>query len=412
LIIRLRFIIITLIFVLLFLSFATVTPTVVNSAKEQVIKENVIYYFWGHCPICSKPEDHIGLFDKYPVEVLIYEVFDNQAGRRKYDQVRDKLGIKAMGFPTIVYNNQYWLGFSQAVQNELVETIEVSLELKDKSARESLINLPFFGALDLQYSSILLTTVVIALLDGFNPCSLFVLTFLLAIIIHSASRKRILLIGLTFLLVTATIYGVFIMGILNVMIYAAQLFWIRNIVAVIVIIIGIFGVKDFFFYQEGPTFSISGKHKSKFYKQVRKIFYTDSVLPMIVATAVMGVGIALVELPCTAGFPFIWSTIISGMELNVSYFSILFVLYIIVYLADELVIFLLAVLKMRSTKISEEQGRTLKLLAGSIMIVMGLVLLFYPDLMENFSGIVIAFGAAFLITYLIYRLRRLCNHQI
>lgn len=388
------------------------TPTVVNSATEQVIKDNVIYYFWGHCPICSKPEDHIELFDKYPVEVLIYEVFDDQAGRRKYDQVRDKLDIKAMGFPTIVYNNQYWLGFSQAVQNELVETIEVSLELKDNSARDSLINLPFFGTLDLQYSSILLTTVVIALLDGFNPCSLFVLTFLLAIIIHSASRKRIFLIGLTFLLVTATIYGVFILGILNVMIYVAQLLWIRNIVAIILIIIGIFGVKDFFFYQEGPTFSISEKHKSKFYKQVRKIFYTDSVMPMIVATAVMGVGIALVELPCTAGFPFIWSTIISGMELNVSYFSILFVLYIIVYLADELVIFLLAVLKMRSTKISEEQGRTLKLLAGSIMIVMGLVLLFYPDLMKNFNGIVIAFGAAFLITYLIYRLQRLCNHQI
>lgn len=388
------------------------TPTVVNSATEQVIKDNVIYYFWGHCPICSKPEDHIEFFDKYPVEVLIYEVFDDQAGRRKYDQVRDKLDIKAMGFPTIVYNNQYWLGFSQAVQNELVETIEVSLELKDNSARDSLINLPFFGTLDLQYSSILLTTVVIALLDGFNPCSLFVLTFLLAIIIHSASRKRIFLIGLTFLLVTATIYGVFILGILNVMIYVAQLLWIRNIVAIILIIIGIFGVKDFFFYQEGPTFSISEKHKSKFYKQVRKIFYTDSVMPMIVATAVMGVGIALVELPCTAGFPFIWSTIISGMELNVSYFSILFVLYIIVYLADELVIFLLAVLKMRSTKISEEQGRTLKLLAGSIMIVMGLVLLFYPDLMKNFNGIVIAFGAAFLITYLIYRLQRLCNHQI
>ena len=70
------------------------TPTVVNSATEQVIKDNVIYYFWGHCPICSKPEDHIELFDKYPVEVLIYEVFDDQAGRRKYDQVRDKLDIK------------------------------------------------------------------------------------------------------------------------------------------------------------------------------------------------------------------------------------------------------------------------------------------------------------------------------
>jgi cytochrome c biogenesis protein CcdA len=177
-------------------------------------------------------------------------------------------------------------------------------------------------------------------------------------------------------------------------------------VAILVIIIGIFGLKDFFFYREGPTFSIPEKHKSRFYKQVRKIFYTDSVWPMLVATVAMGLGIALVELPCTAGFPFIWSSIISGMELTASYFIILFVLYIMVYLADELVIFFLALLKMRSTKISEEQGRTLKLLAGTIMIVMGLVLLFYPDLMENFTGILIAFGTAFLMAFLIYLLRK------
>jgi cytochrome c biogenesis protein CcdA len=379
---------------------------VTAATNEPVIEENILYYFWGNCPICSKPEDHVELFDDYPVEVLIYEVFFDEEGRNKYDQISEELGITAMGFPTLVYNDRYWLGFSQAVQDEIVETIVVSLELNEKSARGTMVNLPLVGGVDLQYSPILITTVVIALLDGFNPCSLFVLTFLLAIIIHSASRKRIFLVGITFLLVTASVYGLFILGILNVMIYASQLFWIRNLVAILVIIIGIFGLKDFFFYREGPTFSIPEKHKSRFYKQVRKIFYTDSVWPMLVATVAMGLGIALVELPCTAGFPFIWSSIISGMELTASYFIILFVLYIMVYLADELVIFFLALLKMRSTKISEEQGRTLKLLAGTIMIVMGLVLLFYPDLMENFTGILIAFGTAFLMAFLIYLLRK------
>jgi len=376
------------------------------AANEPVIEENVLYYFWGHCPICSKPEEHVGLFADYPVDVRIYEVFHDEAGRSKYDQVSEELNITAMGFPTLVYNDRYWLGFSEVVQEEIVAAIEASLEQREVESEGSIVRLPLIGEVDLQAAPILLTTVMIAFLDGFNPCSLFVLTFLLAIIIHSASRKKIFLIGFTFLLVTSAVYGLFILGILNIMVFAARLFWIRNVIAALVIVVGLFGIKDFLVAREGPTFSIPEKHKSKFYKQVRKIFYTDSVLPMIGATAVMGLGIALVELPCTAGFPFIWSTIVAGMDLSPNYFALLFAIYLLIYLLDEVVIFLVAVMKMRSAKMTEEQGRTLKLVAGTLMLVLGLILLVRPEYMESITGLAATFGAAFMITVIIYQLKK------
>ncbi len=372
-----------------------------------MIEENVLYYFWGHCPICSKPEEHVGLFADYPVEVRIYEVFHDEAGRNKYDRISEELGITAMGFPTLVFNDRYWLGFSETVQEEIIFAIEASLEQREVESKGSIVRVPLFGEVDLQAAPILLTTVLIAFLDGFNPCSLFVLTFLLAIIIHSASRKKIFLIGFTFLLVTSAVYGLFILGILNIMVFAARLFWIRNIIAALVIVVGLFGIKDFLVAQEGPTFSIPEKHKSKFYKQVRRIFYTDSVLPMIGATAVMGLGIALVELPCTAGFPFIWSTIVAGMDLSTNYFVLLFAIYILIYLLDEVVIFMVAVIKMRSAKMTEEQGRTLKLVAGTLMLFLGLILLIRPEYMESMIGLIATFGAAFLVTLLIYQLKKL-----
>ncbi len=377
------------------------------AADEPVIEENVLYYFWGLCPICSKPEDHVGLFDNYPVEVIIYEVFHDEAGRNKYDQISEELGITVMGFPTLVYNDRYWLGFSETTQAEIITAIEASLEQREVESESSIIRLPSVGEVDLQAAPILLTTVLIAFLDGFNPCSLFVLTFLLAIIIHSASRKKIFLIGFTFLLVTSAVYGLFMLGILNIMVFATRLFWIRNIIAALVIVVGLFGIKDFLVAKEGLTFSIPEKHKSKFYKQVRRIFYTDSVLPMIGATAVMGVGIALVELPCTAGFPFIWSTIIAGMDLSANYFALLFAIYLLIYLLDEIVIFLVAVIKMRSTKMTEEQGRTLKLVAGTLMLVLGLILLVRPEYMESITGLAATFGAAFWVTLIIYQLKKL-----
>ena len=377
------------------------------AADESVIEENILYYFWGHCPICSKPEEHVGLFVDYPIEVQIYEVFLDEAGRNKYDQVSDELGITTMGFPTLVFNDHYWLGFSETVQQEIVAAIEASLEQREVESEKSIVRLPLIGEFDLQTAPILLTTILIAFLDGFNPCSLFVLTFLLAIIIHSASRKKIFIIGFTFLLVTAAVYGFFMLGILNIMIFATRLFWIRNIIAALVIVVGLFGIKDFLVSQEGPTFSIPEKHKSQFYKQVRKIFYTNSVLPMIGATALMGLGIALVELPCTAGFPFIWSTIIAGMDLSINHFALLFTVYLLIYLLDEIAIFMVAVIKMRSAKITEEQGRTLKLVAGTLMLVLGLILLIRPEYMESMIGLVATFGVAFFVTFLIYQLKKL-----
>lgn len=377
------------------------------AADEPVIEDNVLYYFWGYCPICSKPEEHVGLFDDYPVEVKIYEVFHDEEGRNEYNRASEELGITTKGFPTLVYNDRYWLGFSETVQAEIIEAIEASLEQREVDSKSSVVRLPLFGEVNLQAAPILLTTVIIAFLDGFNPCSLFVLTFLLAIIIHSASRKKIFLIGFTFLLVTSAVYGLFMLGILNIMVFASRLFWIRNLIAALVIVVGLFGIKDFLVAQEGPTFSIPEKHKSNFYKQVRKIFYTDSVLPMIGATAVMGLGIALVELPCTAGFPFIWSTLVAGMDLSTNYFALLFAIYLLIYLLDEIVIFMVAVIKMRSTKMTEEQGRTLKLVAGTLMLVLGLILLIRPEYMESLTGLVATFGAAFLVTLVIYQFKKI-----
>ena len=375
-----------------------------NTANDHA---GTVYYFWGYCPTCSKPEEHVDLFDDYPVELEIYEVFQDDQGRQKYDQVSEELGIEVRGFPTIVYQEQYWLGFSESVQEDIIIAIESTMEAGEAADRRNVLNLPVIGEVDLSASPILFSTFIIAFLDGFNPCSLFVLTFLLAIIIHSASRKRIFLVGFTFLLVTSAVYGLFILGILNIMVFVAQLFWISYIVAGIVIVLGIVAIKDFILFQEGLTFSIPEKYKSRYYQQVRKIFYTESVIPMITATVVMALGIALVELPCTAGFPCIWSSLIAELDPGTTYFITLFAVYIITYLSVELVIFFVAVIRLRSIKMTEERGRLLKLVAGSLMLVLGLVLLLDPTYMESMIGILVIFSATASLALLIFFARRL-----
>lgn len=381
-------------------------PAAAASGGEDDERGEVLYYFWGHCPVCSEPDDHIWLFEDYPIEVRIYEVFLSDDGRKRYEEISEKLGITARGFPTLVYRDQYWLGFSPGVQEEIKEAIEAYLQEREAAERGNLLSIPLLGEIDLDTSPVILTTFIISFLDGFNPCSLFVLTFLLAIIVHSASRKRIFIVGITFLIVTASVYGLFILGILNIMVFVSGLFWIRNLVAAIVIILGLFAIKDFILVRDSFSLSIPDSYKSKFYRQVRQVFYTESFLPMIAATALMALGIALVELPCTAGLPFIWTTIVAGMDLTTPYFILLFLIYIVTYLSVELAIFFVAVIRMRSIKMTEERGRILKLVAGSLMLVLGLILFFIPAYMESMMGLLIAFGASAALALTIYAIRK------
>jgi cytochrome c biogenesis protein CcdA len=373
------------------------------------VEEKTLYYFWAYCPLCEEPEHHLENFEKYNIAIEVYEIVYNEENRNRYHQMREELDIDMILFPLFIYESQYWIGYSDAIRDEINVAIEASLEEGLAGDRQNVINLPFGVVISLVDSPILLTTVVIAFLDGFNPCSFFVLTFLLAIIIHSASRKRIFVVGITFLLVTSMVYGLFILGALNIMLFAAQLFWIRNVVAAVVIVLGVFAIKDYYLFKEGISLSISENYKSKYYQQVRKVFYTKSIMPMITATAVMAMGIALVELPCTAGFPFIWTSIIAGLKLPLPRYILLFIIYLAVYLSIELVIFLFALIRMRSIKITEERGRLLKLIAGCLMLVLGLILMLRPEYMENLVGMIVTFVATTILILVLLAVGKLVN---
>ncbi len=378
-----------------------------NNQSENLVEKKVLYYFWAYCPLCDEPEHHLESFESYPISIEVYEIVYNDANREKFNLMRGEVGVDMVIFPLFIYEDQYWIGYSEAIRDEITAVIEASLDESLSIGQQNIINLPLVGELNLVDSPIILTTIVIAFLDGFNPCSFFVLTFLLAIIVHSASRKRIFTVGITFLIVTSMVYGLFILGALNIMLFAAQLFWIRNLVAVIVIMLGLFAIKDYFAFKEGLSLSISENYKSKYYQQVRKVFYTESIIPMITATALMALGIALVELPCTAGFPFIWTSIIAGLELSLAQYVMLFAVYLLIYLSVELVIFILALVRMRSMKVTEEKGRLLKLVAGSLMFVLGMILLFKAEYMENLFGLIIAFGLTALLIITLHVIRKL-----
>jgi cytochrome c biogenesis protein CcdA/glutaredoxin len=269
------------------------------------------------------------------------------------------------------------------------------------------LSLPFFGDVDAASMSLPALTGLIAFVDGFNPCSLWVLTFLLGIVIYSGSRRKIVLIGVTFLLVTAAAYGLFIVGMFGTLRYLAYLSWITLVVAGMALIFALVNIKDYFWFQQGVSFTISDKHKPKFFQRTRNLLHPGRSVPaLLVGTVVLALGITLVELPCTAGFPMVWTGIIATQGVPLAYFAALLGLYLLVYLSIELVIFGSVVVSMKRSRFEEKHGRILKLIGGMIMLALAVTLVVAPDTMHSLGGTLAVFGGAIGAAALILWLHR------
>ncbi|MFT4312462.1 MAG: hypothetical protein ACMXYF_04500 [Candidatus Woesearchaeota archaeon] len=267
-------------------------------------------------------------------------------------------------------------------------------------ADQEIIDVPLIGEYDVSQVPLLVSTILIAAVDGVNPCSIWVLLFLLGMVLHTGSRRKILLVGSVFLLVTATIYGVFIAGVFTIFTFMNQIQWIIYIVAGLALLFGIVNIKDYFWFKKGLSFTISDKYKPKLFKQARGLIKTDNTWFLIGATIVMAAGIAIIELPCTAGLPVIWSGLLASSQEQIPFLLYLFV-YVFIYLLIEIIILVSVVITLRSIKMDEFKGRALKLIGGVLITALAIILLWDRTLMYSIGSVFAIIFGALLISILI-----------
>lgn len=127
---------------------------------------------------------------------------------------------------------------------------------------------------------------------------------------------------------------------------------------------------------------------------------------LISGTIILAAGVSLVEFSCTAGFPVLWTNLLTSQQVTAMTFIVLLLVYLLVYQLDELGIFLVAVFTLKSNKIEEKHGRILKLIGGMLMITLAGIMLVKPTLMSDLSSSLIIFGIAFGATLLVFLLHR------
>jgi len=374
---------VVLFLVIMLLSFAGTT-----SFARSYGDEPVLWYFWGDgcekCELASEWVDILG--EKYPeITVKKTEVWKDRDGRELYLGMLQERDVSASWVPAIIFGDRVWHGLNLSVMDDISYTIENFLLSGDHgsgngdgdgSKNDYIIHIRFLGNVNLSDKSVILSTILIALADGFNPCSLWVLTVLISMIITSRSRSKIALVGGVFILVTALVYGLFISGVFTVLSLVSSMTFIKLFAAFLAILFAVFHIKDFFAFGKGFSFSIPKKVKPWVLKTSHAIKSESSIGPKLLLTAVFAAGISLAEIPCTAGFPVIWSGLISSFDIKGFNFLALLLVYIFFYLLVEIIVILVSLTTLKMTRLQEKGGRFLKLFGGVIMLFMGIYLIF------------------------------------
>jgi hypothetical protein len=270
------------------------------------------------------------------------------------------------------------------------------------------LTLPIIGTVSLETQPLFLSTLLIAFVDGFNPCSLWVLSMLLALTLHTGSRKKVLIIGLIFLTVTAAVYALFIAGLFTIFTFTSFLGWIQVVVALVALFFAVINIKDYFWYKEGLSFTIADEKKPGIARSIRRVMDAgQSFWGMAGATVIMAAGVSLVEFSCTAGFPVLWTNLLAAQGVTAGIFVALLLVYMLIYQLDELVIFITAVYTLKASKLEEKQGRILKLIGGMLMLTLAVIMLVNPALMNNLNSSLIIFGGALAAAGLVLFIHRL-----
>lgn len=382
-----------------------------------------LHLFWAEgCPHCETEWAWIeDLQDRHPeLDVVGHEITSSAEARDLWVAMSRARGVEPRGVPTTILDEQVWVGFDPEVTTGAIEAAVVrALDAQagppgaqppdDEAATDpARLDLPLVGAVDLESRSLLVSTVLIGFVDGFNPCSLWVLSVLLALVLHSGSRRRIMVVGGTFLLVTTALYGIYIAGLLSVLAALSYAVWIRVVMAGVAGAFGLLNIKDFFAFHRGPSLSIPERSKPGIYRRMRRITAQDAPLPAVLGgTALLAVGVSVVETPCTAGLPLIWSNLLAAQDVAGLQALGLFGVYMAVFLVDELAVLALAVVTMRAMRLQERHGRALKLGSGMVMLALAGTLLVAPDLLLGLRGTLAVFGGAGIATGVVLAVDRM-----
>ncbi|MBD3676260.1 MAG: NrdH-redoxin, partial [Planctomycetaceae bacterium] len=257
--------------------------------------------------------------------------------------------------------------------------IDISEEEAEALMEARSIPLPLIGTVNADDLGIFALTVVVGLVDGFNPCAMWVLLFLLSLLVNLKDRKKMFAIAGVFVLISGIAYFIFMAFWLEIYILLGFMRKIQIALGIMALVIGGIHIKDFFAFKKGVSLSIPDSAKSKINVHMRKIITAETLWAAVLGASVLAVMVNVLEMLCTLGLPTLYTNILESYGYprwkDYAYIG----LYNVAYMFDDSIMVIIAVVTLGKQRLEEKQGRWLKLVSGTVIAVIGLLMLFKPE---------------------------------
>ena len=355
-----------------------------------------IYLFYGDgCPHCSKEKtflEHIEEKYEGKVKVYKYEVWYDDKNRDVLFEVKNEFGLnRDEKVPFTVIGSKHYLGYGDEIgadiERKLIHYLELE-EIDDEETvvEESKVTIPFLGKIDPSDAVVAVVAIILGLVDGFNPCAMWVLLFIINMLFGMKDRRKMFLLGYTFLFTSAVVYFLSMLGI-NIVLGFLSTNDLRNLIGIVAIVAGIYNLYTYYRErkEDNGCHVVDEKKRKSIITKVKKIKNAKSIWVALVGIIALAVSVNIVELACSAGFPTIFNEILVANNITGIARVLYLLLYVLFYMIDDMVVFTISVITLSIAGVTTKYNKLVKIIGGLLMIIMGLLLIFKPAwIMLNF----------------------------
>ena len=369
-------------------SYSDRVANIVNVKREDN-KVNLYLFHGDGCPHCRDERNWLeGIKREYKNKLNVYyfEVWYNDANAKLMDKVREEFNVKEVGVPLTIIGGKYFSGFNASTAVNMENKIKEYLTDDKEESGENKKNLPLLGDVDLKSVSIPLVATILGFIDGFNPCAMWILLFLINLLFGMKDKKKAWTLGLLFLFISGFVYFLSMIGI-NFVLGIATINWMKIVIAIFILIFGILNLRKYLKIrkEEAGCTVVDDKKRKNLISRMKKIVNNKSFGLSIIGVIVLGASVNLIEMACSLGFPLVFNEVLTVNNVVGITRIIYLLIYIFFYMIDDIVVFAISMITLEATGITNKYNKLCTLISAIIMIIMGVLLILKPEwLMFNF----------------------------
>ena len=378
------------------------------------------YLFYGReCPHCEELMEWLDVYmnENKNINLYKYEVWHSDENANKFLSVCDVLDTESASVPFLVIGEDYIVGFSslstpedinrlfkkyeqETYRDKVGETLgvvkksnekektDLKKEVKEENKEQNKkFDVPILGEIDAKDVSLPFLAVVLGFVDGFNPCALWVLIFLITMLLGMKDRKKMWALGITFLVTSALVYTLFMVSWLSFALFMGKVNIIKILVGTFAVIFGVYNILRFIksFNKDTGCDVVNDSKRKKIINKIKSIVHEKSFFVALLGVIVLAFSVNLIELMCSLGLPVVYTEVLSMNNLTIAQYAICIFIYILFYLLDDLIIFIIAMKTLKIKAISNKYLKYSHLIGGLIMLALGILMIYKPEwLMLNF----------------------------